>query len=227
MIQKTITKTGRQLAETSQLILPAVIDQAGPDARRRFVEFFTANIRNSNTRAAYARGVSQFCAWLDERAIGLAEVSPVIVAAYIGHHPLAAPTVKQHLAAIRMLFDYLVTGQVVPMNPAASVRGPKYVIKKGKTPVLCAADARMLLDPIKLTSIVGLRDRALIGMMVYSHPAALSTMPILRTPFGMRDSNNRDTPFIVAEDDLEWKSGDATTSMSIIEASEAFRIGND
>ena len=75
---------------------------------------------------------------------------------------------KQHLAAIRMLFDYLVTGGILPMNPASSVRGPKYSIKRGKTPVLSAEEARQLLDSIETDTIIGLRDRALIGVMVYS-----------------------------------------------------------
>jgi integrase/recombinase XerD len=94
----------------------------------------------------------------------------VVVAAYIEDltSGFEAPTVKQHLAAIRMLFDWLVIGQVVPMNPASSVRGPKHVVKRGKTPVLSAAEARELLDSIDLTELVGLRDRALVGLMVYS-----------------------------------------------------------
>jgi site-specific recombinase XerD len=79
----------------------------------------------------------------------------------------SAPTVKLHLAAIRMLFDYLVTGHVLPINPAASVRGPRHVVKKGKTPVLTAEEARKLLNSIDEQSIAGLRDRALIGVMVY------------------------------------------------------------
>ena len=78
------------------------------------------------------------------------------------------PTVKQHLAAIRMLFDWLVVGQVVAINPAHSVRGPKHVVKRGKTPVLTPDEARKLLDSIDVTTLVGLRDRALIGMMAYS-----------------------------------------------------------
>jgi site-specific recombinase XerC len=81
---------------------------------------------------------------------------------------LDRPTVKQHLAAIRMLFDWLVIGQVVPMNPASSVRGPKHVVKKGRTPVLNPDEARQLLDSIDTRTIAGLRDRALIGLMVYS-----------------------------------------------------------
>jgi site-specific recombinase XerD len=78
------------------------------------------------------------------------------------------PTVKQHLAAIRMLFDWLVVGQVVAINPAHAVRGPKHAVKRGKTPVLTPDEARKLLDSIDVTTVVGLRDRALIGMMAYS-----------------------------------------------------------
>ena len=81
---------------------------------------------------------------------------------------LSAPTVKQHLAAIRHLFDWLVAGQIVPHNPAASVRGPSHTAKKGKTTVLDAIEARQLLDSIDVTTPAGLRDRALIALMVFS-----------------------------------------------------------
>ena len=79
-----------------------------------------------------------------------------------------APTIKQHLAAIRRLFDWLVTGQVVPANPAASVRGPTHIVRTGKTPVLQPAEARLLLDTIDTSTLPGLRDRALLAVMVYS-----------------------------------------------------------
>ena len=98
----------------------------------------------------------------------LQEINPVLIAAFIEAHPAAAPTVKQHLAAIKMLFDFLVTGQIVPVNPAASVRGPKHVVRRGKTPVLKADQARVLIDSIKLDNIVGLRDRAIIALMCYT-----------------------------------------------------------
>ena len=78
------------------------------------------------------------------------------------------PTVKQHLAAIRMLFDWLVVGQVLAINPAHAVRGPKHVVKRGKTPVLTPDEARKLLDSIDVTTLVGKRDRAMIGVMAYS-----------------------------------------------------------
>ncbi len=149
--------------------LPAMIGRAGESAAWKFIEFFAATIRNKNTRAAYAHAVTQFFSWCEaHRIMTLDQVKPVVVAAYIEQHSAAAPTVKQHLAAVRMLFDWLVIGQIVPMNPAASVRGPKYVVKRGKTPVLKADQARQLIDSIKIDSIVGLRDRAIIGTMVYT-----------------------------------------------------------
>jgi site-specific recombinase XerD len=148
--------------------LPLIITREGERANRRFIEFFTANIRNKNTRMAYVRALVPFFDWCERRGIALADIQPVTVAAYIENHTGSKPTVKQHLAAIRMLFDWLVIGQIVPVNPASSVRGPKHVVRRGKTPVLKAEQARQLLDSIDTRSIAGLRDRALIGVMVYS-----------------------------------------------------------
>ena len=90
------------------------------------------------------------------------------MAAYIRTHPGSAPTVKQHLAAIRSLCDWLVVHQVLPANPAAAVRGPKHVVTKGATPVLTPAETRALLDGIDAESLVGVRDRALLSVLVYS-----------------------------------------------------------
>ncbi|MDZ4687372.1 MAG: tyrosine-type recombinase/integrase [Planctomycetaceae bacterium] len=152
------------------LPLPALIRDAGPGAERRCLEFFTADIRNSGTRRVYAHAVNRFCGWCQQRGIALRSVSPFVVAAYIEQmtQRRSAPTVKQHLAAIRRLFDWLVVGQILHVNPAASVRGPKHVVKTGKTPVLSASEARQLLNSIDCRGIVGLRDRALIGVLVYS-----------------------------------------------------------
>lgn len=158
----------RGLANVGLPALPALIADAGEGASRRFIEFFTANIRNKNTRMAYVRALGPFLGWCDGRGLALEDIQPVHIAAYIEQHPGSKPTVKQHLAAIRMMFDWMVIGQVVPMNPAASVRGPKFIVKRGKTPVLRADQARQLLDSIDTSNIAGLRDRALIGVMVYS-----------------------------------------------------------
>lgn len=152
-------------------MLPTLIAASGNQAAYRFLEFFTARIRNPNTRRAYARDVRAFLDWCALNGIrSLAAISPVHVGTYVEmlSRELAAPTTKRHLAAIRHLFDWLVTGQVVPVNPAASVRGPSHVVRRGKTPVLAPEEARALLDAIDTSTPVGLRDRALIGLMVYS-----------------------------------------------------------
>jgi site-specific recombinase XerD len=142
-----------------------------PDAaaRRRTVEFFTAHIRNPNTRKAYANASEDFARWC--RLVGIHDlcvVQPVHVAAYIEQLSLSAPSVKQRLAALRSLLDWLVVGQVLPTNPAASVRGPPHSVKTGTTPVLSAQEARELVDSIETDTVIGLRDRALIGTMLYT-----------------------------------------------------------
>lgn len=165
-----ISADARQLEARRSGSLPVLIVEAGDRARWRFIEFFTAEIRNRHTRRAYARAVRDFCAWCSDRSIPLENIRPTIVAGYIEDlgRRASKPTVKQSLAAIRMLMDYFVLGHAIESNPASSVRGPKYVIKKGKTPVLSAEETRQLLDSIDIGTIGGLRDRALIGVMVFS-----------------------------------------------------------
>ena len=143
----------------STLAVPAVIAGAGDNAVRRFLEFFAATIRNKNTRMAYYRAACHFFAWVEQHDIGeLAAIEWVHVAAYIEAllGTVAKPTVKLHPAAIRMLFDWLVVGQVLAVNPAHAVRGPKHVVRRGKTPVLAEEDARRLLESIDTSTIVGL-----------------------------------------------------------------------
>jgi site-specific recombinase XerD len=159
------------LASRAAVAVPGVIADAGDAAARRFLEFFAATIRNANTREAYHRACCRFFRWCERHQLGeLVSIEPIHIAAYVEAlgRDFEKPTVKQHLAAIRMLFDWLVTGQVVAMNPATSVRGPKHVVRRGKTPVLTADQARLLLDSIDVTTLVGLRDRALIALMVYT-----------------------------------------------------------
>jgi len=141
------------------------------EAAKRFIEYFAANIRNLNTRRAYLHAVREFADWCTANRLNdLLDLEPLHVAAYIEQLTLrlAKPSVKQHLAAIRMLFDWLVVGRVLTANPAAPVRGPKYTVKKGKTPVLSQEEARELLDSLDSSTVVGLRDRALIATMIYT-----------------------------------------------------------
>lgn len=169
MAKELLAPTSKELSRIGLGTLPIAIESSGQDGIRRFLEFFTVTIRNKNTRLAYAQAIAQFFDWCETRGVqSLSEIEPVVVAAYIEQHQASTPTVKQHLAAIRMLFDWLVTGHVVPHNPATSVRGPKHVVKRGKTPVLTADEARTLLASIDTSTMSGLRDRALIGVMIYS-----------------------------------------------------------
>jgi len=127
--------------------------------------------RNPHTRKAYGKAAAAFAAWCETRGLGhLRDVQPVHVAAYVEElqQRIAAPSVKLQLAALRMLFDWLVVGQAMPSNPASVVRGPKHSVKKGKTPVLTADEARALLESIDTKTVVGLRDRALIALMTYT-----------------------------------------------------------
>ena len=176
-------RLSRAIAAT--IVVPAIIADAGNAAAKRFLEFFAVTIRNRNTRTAYLHAARRFFAWCEHHRLGaLDEIEPLHVAAYIEAlgKGFEKPTVKQHLAAVRMLFDWLVTGQVVATNPAHSVRGPKHVVKTGKTTVLDAGQARKLLDSIRITRtvtlldgtikevpcVVGLRDRALISVMTFA-----------------------------------------------------------
>ena len=166
-----------------EIVLPQVIVEAGPAAVARFLEFFAGRIANARTRAAYGRAVAQFLGWCEARGLGLRDVAPLHVAAYIRTHPGSVPTVKQHLAAIRMLGDWLVVSQVLPVNPAASVRGPKHVVTKGATPVLSPAEARKLLVTIDTGSLAGVRDRALISVMLYSFARVSAVLGMRRQDY--------------------------------------------
>ena len=161
---------GALITPADAAVVPALIANCGDQASWRYVEFFAAHIRNPNTRRAYVRACGWFFAWCDERGLTLASIRPFDVAAWIEQlqQTHSAPGVKQQLAAVRMLFDWLVVGQIVPMNPAAAVRGPKHVVKTGKTPVLDPEDWRKLMDSIPVGTVRDLRDRALIATLTYS-----------------------------------------------------------
>jgi site-specific recombinase XerD len=153
-------------------VVPGLIADLGDEAAWRYVEFFTANIRNPHTRRAYARACNRFFAWCDDRGLTPAAIRPHDVATYTEQlqNEVSAPSVKQQLAAVRMLFDWLITGQVLATNRAAAVRGPKHVVKTGKTPVLEGVEWRKLFNSIPDTTLRDLRDRALIATLTYSFP---------------------------------------------------------
>jgi site-specific recombinase XerD len=151
--------------------VPAILASSGPDTITRFIEYFTAHIRNPHTRRAYLRNAVAFLRWCEQRGVqSLKDIKPVMVAAYIElrQKTHSKPTVKQCLATIRMLGDWLVVGQIMPTNPAAAVRGPRHVVTRGKTPVLTAEETRTLFDSIPTDTVIGIRDRALIAAMFFT-----------------------------------------------------------
>lgn len=161
---------GHALDAEHALGVPALVREAGPDTATRFLEFFALTLRNPHTRQAYAYAVGTFLHWAQAQgARSLADVQPIHVATYVEllGAGRAKPTVKQHLSAIRGMFGWLVTGGHLQHNPAADVRGPKHVVHTGKTPVLFEEEARALFAAIDTTHVVGLRDQALIGVMLY------------------------------------------------------------
>ena len=158
-----------QLAIVNQDNLPLIVAGSGAKASEKFIEFFFATIRNKNTREAYARAVMKYLDFMAMNGVTeLSEIRPLMVAAYIEQHPSSLQTIKQHLSAITKMFDYLAMNQIIDANPAASVKGPKYSYSRGKTPVLTPDQTRQLIDSIDIETPLGLRDRALIGAMVYS-----------------------------------------------------------
>jgi site-specific recombinase XerD len=151
---------------------PPLLFLPDPATAKRTLEFFVTQIPNDHTRRAYYGAVRRFSAWcLSRHLTDLRRVEPVHIAAWLKvleAEGASRPTVKQHLAAIRMLFDWLVVGQTVAHNPAHAVRGPKHVVKKGKTPVLSSEEMHDLFATFPADSLVALRDRALLGTMAYT-----------------------------------------------------------
>ena len=154
----------------TEYALPVIFARSGQRATYRYAEFFTAQIRNLNTRLAYYRALTQFFDWLENYYPGLElhQVNSIVVAQYVELHSGSTPTRNQHLSAIRSLFAWLMVGGVVQENPAAEVRGIKHRVKQGKTPVLSDEEMKELLASIDTSHIVGLRDRALIAAMFFS-----------------------------------------------------------
>lgn len=158
-----------------QVFVPVLVERAGARARRRWTEFFAASLANANTSLAYGRAISRFLRWCEGHGITLELIDTTTVGAYVKTLPGSSATARQALAAIRVFFNWMITGGVLPANPAAAVRAPREVIRRGKTPVLFGEDARRLLDAIDVNCLVGLRDRALIATMIYTSASASST----------------------------------------------------
>ena len=171
-----IVRYGRRSIATSAHAdgLPAIVSRAGNAARFAWAEFFGAQIENAHTRRAYLQAIKRFLNLCNDRGFELHQITPGTVGEYLQHlqtrtgSPASKPTQKLHLAAIRHFFDRLVVRHVVILNPAASVRGPKHAVSEGKTPAVSPDQARRVLRSIPTGTLVGLRDRAIIGVLIYT-----------------------------------------------------------
>jgi integrase/recombinase XerD len=151
--------------------LPAIITRAGPNAVFAAQEFFFGTIRNAHTRLAYQCAVRQFFRWIGKHGGGeLAQIAPWQIGQYFEElkESTSTATRNQHLSALRHFFDGMVTRHVIALNPALSVRGERYSVVEGKTPEISIDQARQLLASLDTSHVVGLRDRAILAILVYT-----------------------------------------------------------
>ena len=171
-----------------------IIACAGPSTRKKFFEFFTVPIRNANTRAAYYRAIQQFLAWVECAGYqDLEDIEPITVAAYIEtlQRLAAPPTVKQHMAAIRMLFSWLTEKGVLAMNPAREVKTERFSRTEGKTPAFVEGEVQRLLDAVESFHSHGpARSRSAWGPRLHLRPDRRR-----REPEGRRLLSFRETVF--------------------------------
>lgn len=163
--------------------LPALVVSGGSAAQFAWEEFIYGQIRNPHTRAAYERAIRQFLTHCELLGKELANVSPRDVGSYLDGLDYAAATKKLHLSGIRHFFDTLVTRHVVVLNPAASVRGERLQVVEGKTPEISVEQARVLIRSIDPSNVIGLRDRAIIGILIYTAARVGAVAKLRRTDF--------------------------------------------
>jgi site-specific recombinase XerD len=163
--------------------LPAWVEQAGGGAKFAFEEFLYGQIRNPFTRRTYLRAIRVFSQWCQGWGLELVRVAPADVAQHLDSLPIAPPTRKVHLAALRRFFDQLVLRHVVLLNPALSVRGERYQVVEGKTPEISIEQARRLLRSIDTSHVVGLRDRAVIAILIYTAARVGAVAKLRRADF--------------------------------------------
>lgn len=166
--QSATVVTEAELIPREDPELPALVAAAGAAARFAWEEFIYARVRNPHTRLAYGHAVKLFLQHCEANGRDLARIAPRDVAEYLDHLPFAAATKNLHLSAIRHFFDTLAIRHVVIFNPAASVRGERVQMVEGRTPEIGIEQARKLLASITEKDIVSLRDRAILGILIYT-----------------------------------------------------------
>ena len=159
----------------ASLPLPAaavIVLRQTPNAVFAAEEFFKATLSNEHTRRAYGRIAGRFLSWCDDHGLELRQIAPGLAGEDISQIQGSTPTKNQALAALRHFFDALVQRHAVALNPFASVRGIKYSASEGKTAELAIEQARTLFKSINIKHIIGLRDRAVLGVLAYTGAVA-------------------------------------------------------
>lgn len=166
-----LVPVSQKLPASGAEALPDIIRRAGKAAVFAAGEFFFGKVRNPHTRAAYLHAVKRFLAWCEQFNLELQQITPKLVGQYLDElreRETSISTRKQHLAALRHFFDEQVMRHAVILNPAASVRGERYQVVEGKTPEITVPEARKLLASFDTSNVVGLRDRAIIAILIYT-----------------------------------------------------------
>lgn len=162
---------------------PSLVERAGSGAKFAWDEFVYGKIRNPHTRDAYTRAIRRFLKYSEQSGRELHSVTPADVGNYLDQLDLAVATKKLHLSALRHFFDVLVTRHIVVLNPAASVRGERLQVVEGKTPEITIKQARTLLSSVNGDDAVSLRDRAVIGILIYTAARVGAIAKLQRTDF--------------------------------------------
>ncbi len=162
-----------ELVSAGALVLPVpaaacAVLQRTPNATFAAEEFFKATLNNPHTRRAYGRAIGRFLGWCAQHGLALHQVSPGLAGEFIASLEGAAPTKNQALAALRHFFDTLTLRHAVALNPFSSVRGVKHSVQEGRTPEIGIEQARSLLRSIDVSHAIGLRDRAVLGVLAYT-----------------------------------------------------------
>jgi integrase/recombinase XerD len=183
---RDLVPAGQNLPSSIRSQLPEILARAGRAAVFAADEFFFGRIRNEHTRAAYLVAVRRFLEWSEARGLELGTITPRDVGMYIDglkKERTSVSTRKQHLAAVRQFFDGLVTRHVILLNPALSVRGERYHVVEGKTPEITVQGARTLLASIHTGNVIGLRDRAIVAVLIYTAARAGAVAVLRRGSF--------------------------------------------
>lgn len=166
--------------------LPEIIHRAGSNAVFAAQEFFFGKIRNEHTRRAYLHAVKLFLAWNEKHGgAELGQIAPWHVGKYFEamKETTGIATCNLHLSALRHFFDGMVTRHAIVLNPALSVRGERYAAIEGKTPEISIDQARQLLASLDTTHVIGLRDRAILAILVYTSSRAGAVAKLKRGDF--------------------------------------------